>query len=245
MPDLPEILGCYQSQKREKMGGKGGSGRDFTQRIDWLALRLDAARILIFPLDDGHLPLPLQKIVTPEEFLLHFVPAPLLFTERLGPAAVVLARLLRDVGPGLDHKTLPDAERALFVVVLAALAAAGVPDTGNAPLKVVTAAGGGLSPDAQKLTINAFGISLRKRGEFETAATFYRKALELAPDDERIMFNLARVLYEKGDTPACSLLLEQAVAADPDFTEAKSFLRYLKRRGGVARDDDDFPDITI
>ena len=174
MPNLPEILGCYQSQKREKMGGKGGSGRDFTQRIDWLALRLDAARILTFPLDERHLPLPLQKIITAEEFLLHFLPAPLLFTERLGPAAVVLARLLRDVGPGLDHKSLPEAEQALFVVVLAALAAAGQPDTDAAVLDVLTATGGGLSPEAQKLSINAFGISLRKSGDFDTAAAFYR-----------------------------------------------------------------------
>lgn len=85
---LPEILGCYQSQKLEKMGKGAASGREFTQRIDWLALRLDAARILVFPLDDKHLPLPLQKTVTPSEFLGHFLPAPLLFTERLAPAAL-------------------------------------------------------------------------------------------------------------------------------------------------------------
>jgi len=244
MSDLPQILGCYQSEKRQKMGGKGSEGRAFTQRIDWLALRLDPARILIFPLDENHLPLPLQRIVPAEEFLNHYLPAPLLFAERLGPAAVVLARLLRDVGPGLDHRTLPDAERALFVVVLAALAAAGLPDSGDAALKVLTAAGMALSPQAQKISINTFGIALRKRGAFDTAAAYYRKALELAPGDERIMFNLARALYEKGDTPACSQFLEKALAADPDFGEAKAFLRYLKRRAGRLGGED-FPDITI
>ncbi|MHC1788214.1 tetratricopeptide repeat protein [Solidesulfovibrio sp.] len=244
MAHLPEILGCYQSQKREKMGGKGGSGRDFTQRIDWLAFRLDTARILIFPLSEQHLPLPLQKIVTPEEFLLHFLPAPLLFTERLGPATLVLARLLRDVETALDHKSLPEAEQALFVVVLAALGAAGQDDSDAAVLAVLTGGSGGQVQDAQKAAINAFGISLRKRGDFDTAAAYYRKALELAPHDERVMFNLARVLYEKGDIPACQGFLEQALAADPEFPEARSFLRYLKRRANVPRDDD-FPDITI
>ena len=244
MPALPEILGCYQSQKREKMGGKGSKGREFTQRIDWLALRLDLDRILTFPLDEGHLPLPLQKIVAADEFLLHYLPAPLLFTERLAPAAVVLVRLLRDVGPGLDHKTLPEAEQALFVVVLTALAVAGLPDTGNEALKVLTTAGGGMAAQAQAISINAFGISLRKRGDFDAAAAFYRKALELAPTDERLMFNLARALFEKGDAPACSQLLEQALAAAPEFAEAKAFLRWLKRRTPVPGDDD-FPDITI
>ena len=127
MTILPEILGCYQSEKREKMGGKGGSGREFVQRIDWLAMKLGPARIVIFPLDEKHLPMPLQKIVTPEEFLRHFVPAPLLYSERIAPAALVLGRLLRDVGPGLDHTTLPPPEQALFLVILAALAAAGRP----------------------------------------------------------------------------------------------------------------------
>ena len=226
------------------MGGKGSKGREFTQRIDWLALRLDLDRILTFPLDEGHLPLPLQKIVAADEFLLHYLPAPLLFTERLAPAAVVLVRLLRDVGPGLDHKTLPEAEQALFVVVLTALAVAGLPDTGNEALKVLTTAGGGMAAQAQAISINAFGISLRKRGDFDAAAAFYRKALELAPTDERLMFNLARALFEKGDAPACSQLLEQALAAAPEFAEAKAFLRWLKRRTPVPGDDD-FPDITI
>ena len=40
------------------------------------------------------------------------------------------------------------------------------------------------------------------------------------------------------------LLLEQALAAAPEFAEAKAFLRWLKRRTPVPGDDD-FPDITI
>ena len=243
MTILPEILGCYQSEKREKMGGKGGSGREFVQRIDWLAMKLGPARIVIFPLDEKHLPMPLQKIVTPEEFLRHFVPAPLLYSERIAPAALVLGRLLRDVGPGLDHKTLPPPEQALFLVILAALAAAGRPDTGEDALAVLQS-GGAATAEGQKLAINAFGISLRKSGDFDGAANYYRKALELSPNDERLMFNLARTLYEKGDPAGCRALLERAVAADPDFAEARAFLRYLARRAKAA-DAEDFPDITI
>ena len=241
MTALPEILGCYQSEKREKMGGKGGSGRDFVQRIDWLAMRLDPARIVIFPLDEKHLPMPLQKIVTPEEFLRHFVPAPLLYAERIAPAALVLGRLLRDVGPGLDHKTLPAPEQALFLVVLTALAAAGRPDSGEDALAMLTGGAGAATAEGQKLAINAFGISLRKSGDFEGAANYYRKALELAPTDERLMFNLARVLYEKGDARGSRALLEQALAGAPNFAEARAFLRYLDRHAPA---DEDFPDIT-
>ena len=242
---LPEILGCYQSQKHERMGNAGGTTRDFTQRINWLALRLDPARILVFPLDDKKLPLPLQKTVSAEEFLAHFLPSPLLFGERLAPAAAVLSRLLRDAGASLDQKALPDAERALFTVILVALSMAGAPDDDASVLAVLEKAGAGdPGGHVQKATINAFGIHLRKQKAYDAAAAYYRKALELAPGDARILFNLAQALFEKGDPAASRELLEQALACDAQFPEARKFLRYLdrqKKRAGPR----DFPDITI
>ncbi|MHC1713785.1 MAG: tetratricopeptide repeat protein [Solidesulfovibrio sp.] len=241
---LPEILGCYQSQKREKMG-RGASGRDYTQRIDWLAMRLDAARILLFPLDDERLPLPLQKTVSAKEFLTHFLPAPLIFNERLAPAALVLRRLLHDVGATLDQAALPDAERALFTVLLAALTIIGEKNPARAALAVLkTMRQNAMDGDAQKQTINAFGIHLRKQKDFDTAAAYYRKALELAPEDERLLFNLARVLFEKGDLAACRGILEQALTVDPEFAEARKFLSYLNRRA-ADEDGDVFPDVTF
>jgi tetratricopeptide (TPR) repeat protein len=241
---LPELLGCYQSQKIEKMGKGATSGRDFTQRIDWLAIRLDTARILVFPLDDKKLPLPLQKTVTPQEFLGHFLPAPLVFNERLGPAALVLTRLLGDVGAKLDQNALPEAERALFTVILVALAAGNQADDDAAALAVLNHCGAATGGEAQKRAINAFGIHLRKQKDFDTAAAYYRKALELAPHDERILFNLARVLYEKGDLAACREVLEKALAADPGFAEAGKFLRHVRRRESDQAEVE-FPDITL
>ncbi|WP_300154726.1 tetratricopeptide repeat protein [Solidesulfovibrio sp.] len=242
---LPELLGCYQSQKLEKMGKTAGSGRDFTQRINWLAMRLDAARILIFPLNDKNLPMPLQKTVTPQEFLGHFLPAPLVFKEQLAPAALVLGRLLGGSGgTAIDQNALPEAERALFTVILVALSAGGHDDSDGAVLAVLTGSGATSGGDAQKRTINAFGIELRKQKDFETAAAYYRTALELAPGDERLMFNLARVLYEQGELAGCRDLLEKAVAADPDFSEARKFLRHVRRREGVLSEVE-FPDISL
>lgn len=242
---VPEILGCYQSQKQEKMGRGATSGRGFTQRIDWLALRLDPARILVFPLDDKKLPLPLQKIVTPEEFLGHFLPVPLLYTERLGPAALVLTRLLADVTAEIDQTALPEAERALFTVILVALTAAGEKDDDAAVLAVLGGADAGpAGGDAQKQAINAFGIHLRKERNFDVARAYYRSALELAPDDERILFNLARVLFEQGDLTGARGALEQALTLDPAFAEARKFLRYVRRREEVPAGDA-FPNITV
>ena len=97
--------------------------------------------------------------------------------------------------------------------------------------------------DVQKQTINAFGISLRKRKDFDTAAVYYRKALELAPGDSRLLFNLARALFEKGDFKACRASLVEALGSEPEFPEAQKFLRYLERHHQPLPDDD-FPDMT-
>ncbi len=241
---LPEILGCYQSQKQERMG-KGGTTRGFVQYIDWLAVRLDPARILLFPLGDDRLPMPLQKSVTPTEFLEHFLPEPLVFQERLAPAASVLARLLRDGNTNLELAALPKAERSLYAAILAALGSGGAQEPTRAARAMFEAVSNGPDGgDAQKLAINAFGIHLRKQKDFDTAVAYYRKALELAPGDERLLFNLARALFEKGDIPGCQAVLEQALEADPAFGEARKFLRYLDKVADTGRRES-FPDLTV
>lgn len=243
---LPQILGCYQSTKREKMG-KSGTGREFTQSIEWLVLRLPPDGILVFPLGQDRLPMPLQKTISADNFLTHFLPEPRVYEEHLAPAARVLARLLRDTDDApLDQSTLSGAERALYAVVLAALGTAGHANPPSAVRSVLEAA---LSvrtdDDVQKASINAFGIHLRKRKDFDTAVMFYRKALELDPDDIRLLFNLARALYEKGDVTGCRSTLEQALDHAPGFTEAQKFLRYLDRQDAESSQDEPLPDITL
>ena len=241
----PEILGCYKSQKREKMDG-GPTGRE-VQRTDWLVIRIDDAHIMVFPLDKNRLPLPLPKTVAQDEFLSQFLPAPLAFTERLAPAVPQLIRKLREKGDALEPAELPEPERTLFAVILVALAAAGETNVTAAALAAMAGLAGTaahpLSGEAQKFAINAFGINLRKQKEYDTAAAYYQVAMELAPDDERILFNLARTLFEKGDLSTCHGMLEQALTLAPDFIEARKFLHYLKRRR-QSDPDEIFPDMT-
>ena len=105
------------------MGGAGSTGRGFTQRIEWLVLRQGEDHFMVFPLAENKLPMPLPKTVSSKEFLDHFLPEPLLFNERLAPAAQVLSHLLKDEGDRLDQAALPETERALYTVILAALGA--------------------------------------------------------------------------------------------------------------------------
>jgi len=243
---LPHILGCYQSKKREKMG-KSGTGRAFTQSIEWLVLRLPPDRILLFPLGQNRLPMPMQKETSADNFLTHFLPEPLVYEEYLAPSARVLARLLRDTKDApLDQGALSDAERALYTVVLAALGSAGHADPPAAARAVLESAiPTQAEDDVQKASINAFGIHLRKQKNFDAAIQFYRKALELDPNDVRLLFNLARALYEKGDMAECRSALEQALELTPTFVEAQKFLKHLERQGIQTPQEDALPDITL
>jgi len=232
---LPEILGCYQSHKRQKMSK---TEEAFTQVIDWLVFRGDPTRFLLFPLGQNRLPLPLIKSVTPEEFLAHFLPAPHLFSDRLEPAARKLVQRLRTSQTTLDPEKLPEAEQSLLTVILIVLSSSGVAAPGKAVLPLLTGARVATAgAEAQKFAINAFGIHLRKQKAFDKAAQYYRKALELAPDEEHLMFNLARTLFEKGEVDACRDMLEQALSVAPDFAEARKFLRYLDRHDADAMDN--------
>lgn len=243
---LPHILGCYQSVKRQKMG-KSGTGRDFTQTIEWLVLRLPPDGILLFPLGQDRLPLPMQKSTSSDNFLAHFLPEPLLYEEYLAPAARVLSKLLAEAkDTPLDQGNLSEAERALYTVILSALDSTGHADPASAVRTVLeTSVGMQAADNVQKANINAFGIHLRKRKNFDSAIQFYRKALELDPADTRLLFNLARAYFEKGDNAACRSVLEQAISLSPKFTEAQKFLNYLDRQETESPQEDSLPDITV
>ena len=80
-----------------------------------------------------------------------------------------------------------------------------------------------------KHLFNDFGIALRKKGLFEEALAFYRRAKALCPDDEHLLLNIARACFEKGDNEKAYEELKTCLEIKPDFREALAFLTYLRR----------------
>ncbi len=77
---------------------------------------------------------------------------------------------------------------------------------------------------SNKHIFNECGIQLRKLGMFEEAITYYRRALELARDDENLWFNLGRALWEGGYKDKAAAAFKQALALNPKMVEAKALL---------------------
>ncbi len=87
-----------------------------------------------------------------------------------------------------------------------------------------------------KHLFNEFGIGLRKQKLYSEALTYYGRAFKLSPDDENLCLNMARAYYEKGDIAATYKYLKKACEINPELTQAKAFVAYLKKTGHIPDD---------
>lgn len=80
-----------------------------------------------------------------------------------------------------------------------------------------------------KYIFNEFGIQLRKMGMFEEAVRHYHRALLVEKADENLWFNLGRALFEGGQAQSAGKALVRALAINPEFEEARSFLALVEK----------------
>jgi tetratricopeptide (TPR) repeat protein len=77
---------------------------------------------------------------------------------------------------------------------------------------------------------NASGISARKDGNFEKAVADFNKALAITPDDEAILYNLARINIERVAWKVAEQFIRQALQVNPEFKEGQQLLSYILAR---------------
>lgn len=77
-----------------------------------------------------------------------------------------------------------------------------------------------LAPE-NKHFFNELGIELRGLKLYDQAVSFYRKALDLAPNDENLLFNIARACYENSDKDMAAHFLKCALNINPEMEAAK------------------------
>ncbi|NJM99054.1 MAG: AAA family ATPase [Phormidesmis sp. RL_2_1] len=87
------------------------------------------------------------------------------------------------------------------------------------------------SPDNMVLRQHLAQLLL-SMGEFDAAATEFKTALALCPDDYDLKFGLVRSWAQQGQDAKALALLEELVAADPEFTEALALHAKLLLRNG-------------
>jgi tetratricopeptide (TPR) repeat protein len=80
----------------------------------------------------------------------------------------------------------------------------------------------------QKYMFSDFGLALRRKHKNSLALLAHRRALSLAPDDENVMFNVARAEYEMGNVEGAKVCLNRVLQRSPDFLPARTFLQFLE-----------------
>lgn len=79
-----------------------------------------------------------------------------------------------------------------------------------------------------KHLFSRLAVALRKLKLYDQALEYHEKALELAPEDYHILFNMARAQYAMGDTAGAKRQLEAILKIDPGMKPARRFLTYLE-----------------
>ena len=74
---------------------------------------------------------------------------------------------------------------------------------------------------------NASGIQARKDGDFDKASADFKKALSVTPDDEALLYNLARANIEKVAWKVAEQFIRQALQVNPQFQEGQQLLHYI------------------
>jgi tetratricopeptide (TPR) repeat protein len=80
-------------------------------------------------------------------------------------------------------------------------------------------------------TYNALGIQARKDGDFDKAIAEFNKALTVSPDDEGILYNLARAYAAKKEKKPAVESIQRALKINPAFTEGKALLQSIEQAG--------------
>ncbi|MDR2945848.1 MAG: tetratricopeptide repeat protein [Candidatus Adiutrix sp.] len=232
MSQIPE--GVYSETKVQKIGTMSTS-RTQTIVDYYKCTRLDENTMSVQILDMYGDPMPLLEKVSMEAFLKRFTYEPDKFQKRSSPNDLAAEKAIANAEHHAARKEYFSAEyeysKALKLDEENVRASFGLGrvyvETGE--LEKAAKVFGSLakqdnvlSPE-NKYIFNELGIQLRGLKLYDQAIEFYKKAFEMAPDDENLLFNMARAALEKEDKAAAAKYLEAALTINPKHEAALKF----------------------
>jgi len=87
------------------------------------------------------------------------------------------------------------------------------------------------SPDSLHL-YNRIGIVLRKMQDYQSAESYYQRALGITQTDEYLFFNLGRLYFDWQRWDKTAWAAQKAVEINPNFQEARKLLAYAQKKLG-------------
>ncbi len=251
-PPSPELFGkekltgVYSTTVKAKIGF-GHTRRNTTQTVYMYVTEEDGGSLYIQPLNDNYVPIGDKKTIAREVLLTEYLPEPAVYMGKVYP---VMRQLSKTIARGEKHLSKGEtfsAEyefktalrideeniRATFGLGLTYLER-NETDRGALVFRRLVKLKGAFEPQHKHL-FNEFGMKLRKNKMFDHALKYYSRAFQFSKNDENLMYNIARVMYDKGNVHKCIIYLEKALSMNPDFDEAKGLLAFAKKK--IQRDD--------
>lgn len=238
------IAGVYKGT-RTIIIGAGATKRKSTAEALFFAEQTGEDEVTFQPLNNAYLPVPPAETLPLEAFLARFTPEPEVFKQKTLPAIgalrKTLARAERLRGQGETYTAEFEYQNALKMDDTNIRANYGLGltyldrgDTGKAEkvLKRLVRLEAAYTKENKHL-FNEFGIKLRKSGMLDQALAYYGRALSLSATDEHLLYNIARVLYDKGDLPKAQEFAGRALALNPDLKVAAQLLAVILKQAAT------------
>ena len=229
------------SEVKHSWVGQGTSRSKHEHRVYYLVEGASGENVELRRLGPTWVPLEeWLRTLTPDEFAL-MRPEPLIYFNKVQPAMQTLSSTLdkgdkmREIG---HHdravefyreavRLSPNNIRACFGLGISYLHSENE-DNALLVLDQLLELKNAFSPNYKHL-FNEFGIALRKKGLHEEALKYYLKARKLCGDDENLLLNIGRLLFEMGDRAHAATILEKAISLGPGFVEVRKLLSHIRR----------------
>jgi tetratricopeptide (TPR) repeat protein len=219
--------------------GLGIAKRRLKTEVLYFAEEVETDRISLRRLNQESIPAGEARFLSKEELMADFLPEPLVYMNRTAPA---LEKLEKTVDRGDRyrkknelHSAEMEYKQALRIDVDHIRATFGLGltylDKGNTTkagivFKKLIKMDATYQPKHKHL-FNEFGIKLRKGGLLDKALEYYSKGYNMCRDDENLLYNMARVLFHRGDKGKARHYLNKALELRRDFPEANEFIEFL------------------
>lgn len=222
--------------------GFGHTTKKVSKNVLVYAVEEENNRIAIQALNAHFMPTGKAKIISKDNLLKNYLPEPDVYIAKVFPVmrkvATMVARgerHLRNKEPFSAEMEFKDALRideenirATFGLGLSYLSR-GDTRRGGIVFRRLVRLDAAFEPQ-HKHMFNDFGMSLRKNRMYVQAMKYYARASVLTRNDDHLVFNMARTLYEKGRDALALKFAKKALALNPDLQEAQQFKAFLEQR---------------
>ena len=244
-----KVRGVFSTSVKARIG-YGETRRTTMQDVLVFVEEQEDGRMAVQSLNSNFVPTGEIHYIGREKLLDQYVPEPSVYMQKVAPAMRGLGETVERAEKHYRKGETFSAEyefknalrvdedniRATFGLGLTYLDR-GESDKGALVFRRLVALKGAFE-DKHKHLFNEFGIQLRRNKLYPEALKYYARAYQLSRDDEHLLYNMARTLYEKGNYAGGSRLLRKALSLRPDFPEAQELQTVVEQKWAAAKQVD-------